>query len=498
MSKIDDDTFIEMKGIGKKYGGVTALDNVDFRVKTGEAISLAGENGSGKSTLIKILVGVEQPTFGQIVIDGKSYSQLSPRLAAANGISVIFQDFSLFSNLTVAENIAFAAQLSEKKRLFDRAATLSIAQKALDRIGVNINLNSRVETLPVAHKQLVAICRGLASNARLIIMDEPTTALTGREVKALLSIIRKLKDSGIAVVFVSHKLAEVLEVCEEVFVLRNGKNAANGPARDFDAASLTKHMTGRDISEAKPPLNIDKAKNLLVVDQLGKEGAFSDINFKLKEGEVLGISGVLGSGRTSLAKALFGLVAPEKGRITLSGNNVPLGNPIAATQAGIGYVPEDRLTEGLFLTQSIIRNVSVSRFDDHQSGGFLNLTSLFDEARGWIEKLRIKAADCEAEVKSLSGGNQQRVALARWLSRAPKVLVLNGPSVGVDVGSKADIHAIIRELAESGMGIIVISDDLPELLATCGQILMMKDGRIDSIVRAEETNEIELAAKLAS
>ena len=498
MSKIDDDTFIEMKGIGKKYGGVTALDNVDFRVKTGEAISLAGENGSGKSTLIKILVGVEQPTFGQIVIDGKSYSQLSPRQAAANGISVIFQDFSLFSNLTVAENIAFAAQLSEKKRLFDRAATLSIAQKALDRIGVNINLNSRVETLPVAHKQLVAICRGLASNARLIIMDEPTTALTGREVKALLSIIRKLKDSGIAVVFVSHKLAEVLEVCEEVFVLRNGKNAANGPARDFDAASLTKHMTGRDISEAKPPLNIDKAKNLLVVDQLGKEGAFSDINFKLKEGEVLGISGVLGSGRTSLAKALFGLVAPEKGRITLSGNNVPLGNPIAATQAGIGYVPEDRLTEGLFLTQSIIRNVSVGRFDDHQSGGFLNLTSLFDEARGWIEKLRIKAADCEAEVKSLSGGNQQRVALARWLSRAPKVLVLNGPSVGVDVGSKADIHAIIRELAVSGMGIIVISDDLPELLATCGQILMMKDGRIDSIVRAEETNEIELAAKLAS
>ena len=498
MSQIDDDTFIEMKGIGKKYGGVTALDNVDFRVKTGEAISLAGENGSGKSTLIKILVGVEQPTFGQIFIDGKSYSQLSPRLAAACGISVIFQDFSLFSNLTVAENIAFAAQLSEKKRLFDRASTLRIAQEALDRIGVNINLNSRVETLPVAHKQLVAICRGLASNARLIIMDEPTTALTGREVQALLSIIRKLKDSGIAVVFVSHKLAEVLEVCEEVFILRNGKNAAHGPARDFDAASLTRHMTGRDISEAKPPLNIDKAKNLLIVDQLGKEGAFRDINFKLKEGEILGISGVLGSGRTSLAKALFGLVAPEKGSIALSGHNVPLGNPIAATQAGIGYVPEDRLTEGLFLTQSIIRNVSVGRFDDHQSGGFLNLASLFDEARGWIEKLRIKAPDFDAEVKSLSGGNQQRVALARWLSQAPKVLVLNGPSVGVDVGSKADIHAIIRELAESGMGIIVISDDLPELLATCGQILMMKDGRIDSIVRAEETNEIELAAMLAS
>jgi simple sugar transport system ATP-binding protein len=498
MSKHDDDTFIEMKGIRKKYGGVTALEDVDFRIKTGEAICLAGENGSGKSTLIKILVGVEQPTSGQICIDGKSYNHLNPRLAAAIGISVIFQDFSLFSNLTVAENVAFATHLSEKKRLFDRSATRRIAQEALDRIGVEIDLDARVETIPVAHKQLVAICRGLASNARLIIMDEPTTALTGREVQALLHIIRKLKESGIAVVFVSHKLAEVLEVCEEVFVLRNGENVADGPARDFDAVSLTRHMTGRNISEAKPPLNIDQAKNLLVVDQLGKKGAFEDINFELKEGEVLGISGVLGSGRTALAKALFGLVAPDKGSITLSGKNIALGNPIAATQAGIGYVPEDRLTEGLFLTQSIIRNVSVGRFDHHRSGGFLDLASLVNEARGWIEKLRIKAPDFEAEVKSLSGGNQQRVALARWLSQAPRVLVLNGPSVGVDVGSKADIHAIIRELAESGIGIVVISDDLPELLATCGRILMMKDGRIDSIVMAGETNEIELAAKLAS
>ncbi|MAL04724.1 MAG: lipase, partial [Rhodobiaceae bacterium] len=247
MSQHKDDTFIDLKGIVKRYGGVTALDDVDFRVKMGEAICLAGENGSGKSTLIKILVGVEQPTSGQIFIDGKSYAQLNPRLAAASGVSVIFQDFSLFSNLTVAENISFATQLSDKRRLFDKGSTQKIAQEALDRIGVEIDLDARVENIPVAHKQLVAICRGLASNARLIIMDEPTTALTGREVQALLGIIRKLKDDGIAVVFVSHKLAEVLEVCEEVFVLRNGQNVAQGPAQDFDAASLTRHMTGRDV-----------------------------------------------------------------------------------------------------------------------------------------------------------------------------------------------------------------------------------------------------------
>ncbi len=499
MSQYKDDTFIELKGIVKKYGGVTALDDVDFRVKLGEAIGLAGENGSGKSTLIKILVGVEQPTSGQIFIDGKPYAQLNPRLAAASGVSVIFQDFSLFSNLTVAENISFATQLSDKRRLFDKGSTRKIAQEALDRIGVEIDLDGRVENIPVAHKQLVAICRGLASNARLIIMDEPTTALTGREVQALLRIIRKLKDDGIAVVFVSHKLAEVLEVCEEVFILRNGQNVAQGQAQDFDAASLTRHMTGRDVPEARPPLNIDQAETLLEVDSLGKEGAFDDISFELKAGEILGISGVLGSGRTSLAKALFGLVAPDQGSICLSGENIPLGNPIAATRAGIGYVPEDRLTEGLFLTQSIIRNVSVGRFDHHhRSGGFLDLASLVDEARGWIERLRIKAPDHQAEVKSLSGGNQQRVALARWLSQTPRVLVLNGPSVGVDVGSKADIHEIIRELAMSGIGVVVISDDLPELLATCGRILVMKDGRIDSTVKAGEMNEIELAARLAS
>ena len=499
MTRDEETAFIEVKGITKRYGGVTALDDVDFRIRAGEALCLAGENGSGKSTLIKILVGVEQPTSGHIFIDGKKYSQLNPRIAAASGIAVIFQDFSLFSNLTVAENIAFSSQLSGQARIFSHARTKQIAQAAIERIGVTIDLDARVESIPVAHKQLVAICRGLASKARLIIMDEPTTALTEREVRTLLNIIRKLKDDGIAVVFVSHKRAEVLEVCEEVFVLRNGKNVANGAATEFDAASLTRHMTGRDVPAALPPANIDQAKTLLSVESLGKKGAFEDINFALKAGEVLGISGLLGSGRTSLAKALFGLVEPDHGTITLAGEAIPLGDPIAATKAGIGYVPEDRLTEGLFLTQSIIRNVAVGRLDHHQKpSGFLNLGSLVDEARTWIERLKIKAPDIEAAVKSLSGGNQQRVALARWLSQAPRVLILNGPSVGVDVGSKADIHAIIHELAETGIGVVVISDDLPELLATCGRILVMKGGLIDGVVAGGTLTETELATRLAS
>ena len=490
---------ISLKRIVKNYDGVMALDGVDFQILSGQATCLAGENGSGKSTLIKILAGVEPPSSGQIFIDGILHRQLSPRLSAASGVSVIFQDFSLFSNLTVAENIAFSAQLGRKTWRYDRQVTHNIAKAALDRIGVEIDLNARVETLSVAKKQLVAICRGLAFKTRLLIMDEPTTALTGREIRSLLGIIRKLKSEGIAVLFVSHKLAEVLEVCEEVYVLRNGKNVIYGLANDFDVASLARHMTGREVRNINTPTVTESTAELLSVKSLSKAGAFSNISFTLKVGEVLGIAGVMGSGRTSLAKALFGLVKPERGDIQLDSKPVQTGNPIAAKKAGIGYVPEDRLTEGLFLTQSIFSNVYVGRFDAHQrSNGLLDFSTLIAEARDWIARLRIKTPDSNAAVKSLSGGNQQRVALARWLSQAPRVLILNGPSVGVDVGSKSDIHQIIFEVAKSGIGIIVISDDIPELLATCGRILVMKDGQIDATVMAKDVKETDLLEKLAS
>lgn len=493
-----DAPFVRMRGVVKRYGGVVALDGVDVDIRSGEAVCLAGENGSGKSTLIKILAGVEQPTAGRVEIDGRERTRLDPRLSAAAGVMVIYQDFSLFPNLTVAENIAFASELGAHRRFVNRRRVLERARSALERIDVDIPLNARLETLPVAHKQLVAICRALAADARLIVMDEPTTALTEREVRSLLGIIRKLKDDGVAVLFVSHKLAEVLEVCETVFVLRNGQLVADGPATDFDAASLTRYMTGRDVPETPPSATTTEAATLLEVDRLGKDGAFEDISFTLTAGEVLGISGLLGSGRTSLAKALFGLVSPDRGHVTLAGDEVPIGDPIAASKAGLGYVPEDRLTEGLFLTQSIVRNVAIGRLDQHERRGFLDLKALSAEATDWLQRLKVKTPDAEAPVKSLSGGNQQRVALARWLSRAPRVLILNGPSVGVDVGSKADIHDIVRDLARAGIGIIVISDDLPELLAVCHRILVMKSGRLVDEIAGGSINETELGHRLAS
>ncbi len=490
--------FIQMQGVAKHYAGVTALDGVDFSIRPGEAVCLAGENGSGKSTLIKLLAGVERPSGGTIRIDGAAFQALDPQTSAARGIAVIFQDFSLFPNLSVAENIAFGAQLAEHQRRYRPGYARTLARAALERIGVDIPLGTRVEDLPVAHKQLVAICRGLATDVRLLIMDEPTTALTEREVKRLQEIIRRLKAEGVAVVFVSHKLTEVLEVSERVVVLRNGRKVAEGAAAEFDTATLARHMTGRDVPEASPPPVPEAAETLLSVSGLTKPGSFADVSFSLRRGEILGITGLLGSGRTSLAKALFGLVAAGSGEVRLGDQAVPLGDPIAAAAAGLGYVPEDRLTEGLFLTQSILRNVAVGRLDAHRCGGFLNRLGLRGEAADWLGRLRVKAPDIEAPVQSLSGGNQQRVALARWLARAPEVLILNGPSVGVDVGSKADIHAIIRDLAHRGLGVIVISDDLPELLTTSHRILVMRAGRMVEEIPAGSVSEEDLAHRLAS
>lgn len=494
-----DAPLIALSGVTKTYAGITALEDVGFTISAGEAVCLAGENGSGKSTLIKILAGVEQPDSGAIAFGGQVQGALTPRAAAAAGVKVIFQDFSLFPNLSVAENIAFSTELGEHRHIYNRARVRALAASTLARVGVGIDLEAKVETLPVAHKQLVAICRALATAARLIIMDEPTTALTGREVATLLGIIRRLKADGVAVLFVSHKLAEVLEVCEHVVVLRNGRKVAEGPAAEFDQARLTRHMTGRDVADAPPEALESDAPLLMAVRGLTKTGTFAGVGFDLHRGEVLGISGLLGSGRTSLAKALFGLVAPDAGEVVVDGHAVRLGDPLAAAHAGIGYVPEDRLTEGLFLAQSIARNVAIGRLEAHGRGaGVLDLAGLWADAADWLNRLRVKTPQITAPVRSLSGGNQQRVMLARWLARSPQVLVLNGPSVGVDVGSKADIHGIIRELSRQGLGVIVISDDLPELLTTCHRILVMKEGRITEDMARATTSEADLAQRLAS
>ena len=490
---------VRLDAISKSFAGVQALSGVSFSIEAGQGVCLAGENGSGKSTLIKILAGVEKPDDGRVVIDGESFSALDPRISVARGIQVIYQDFALFPNLTVAENIAFSAELTSGHRLVNRRRIRTLAQKVLERIAVDIPLDTRIEALAVADKQLVAIARALALDARLVIMDEPTTALTEREVQSLLAIIRRLKAAGVAVLFVSHKLAEIFEVCEKIVVIRNGEVVSDKPAGEFDLDSLAYHMTGRhfEMTVARP---FDpQAAPVLEVRDLGRDGTLDGIGFELRPGEVLGIAGLLGSGRTQLAKALFGLLPVDRGEIRLDGKEISLAGPLDAIAAGIGYVPEDRLTEGLFLSQSIARNIAVGRLDAFSGPlGWLDRTGLGAEARDWLKRLSVAAPNAGVPVKSLSGGNQQRVVLARWLAGSPRILILNGPTVGVDIGSKADIHAIIADLAERRLGVIVISDDLPELIGCCHRILVMKEGRIVEEIAGGAVDAGELAARLAS
>lgn len=495
------DALLTVRNLSKSFAGVQALDQVNLTIEKGEIRCLVGENGCGKSTLIKLIAGVETPTEGRIVIDGREYRQLRPIDAIREGIQVIYQDFSLFPNLGVAENIAFNYQLAQNRRLVSWREVQRVARAAVDKIGVRLDLDARVEDLPVADKQIVAICRAIIQRARLVIMDEPTTALTEKEVRALFGVIKTLQSEGISILFVSHKLNEVFEISEKITILRNGRNAADGPTAGFNRGTLVQYMTGRDIREAsfQSRAAADVASPLLSVKRLSRWGRFDDVCFEVNPGEILGITGLLGSGRTELALALFGIRPADSGQIAVDGKPVRVRSVRDAILNGIGYVPEDRLTEGLFLERPISKNIGASTIRRLLGRRrLIDVPAFYQQAERWMSDLKIASPSHQLPVKSLSGGNQQRVVLAKWLATEPRILILNGPTVGVDVGSKADIHQIIRGLAAQGMGVILISDDLPEVLQNCSRILVMRRGRIVAELPAGGTTEAELSQHLTS
>ncbi len=491
------DAFLSLSHISKSYAGVQALDDVSLIVKPAEIHCLVGENGSGKSTLIKIIAGVVSPDEGQIVINGKPFPRLAPMDAIREGIQVIYQDFSLFPNLTVAENIALNYELSRNTRIVRWGEVRRLAQAALDKIGVRLPLDAEVESIPVADKQLVAIARALVQNARLIIMDEATTALTEKEIRALFGVIRNVQRDGVAVLFVSHKLNEVLEIADKAMIIRNGKVVVDADAAALDRNKLVYYMTGRRIDEADYDYVPQSKQPLLEVSHLSSPGNFEDISFSLYPGEIVGVTGLLGSGRTELALSLFGVLPAMRGEVRIDGQLVRIRDIQSAIRHGIGYVPEDRLTEGLFLDQSINRNIVIRTIDTlRQAGGLLSPARLEAHAREWINNLSIKTSNPELPVKSLSGGNQQRVVLAKWLASKPRILILNGPTVGVDVGSKTELHEIIKSLAGEGIGILVISDDIPELLHLCNRILLMRRGRLAGMFERAVLDENKLTTLL--
>jgi simple sugar transport system ATP-binding protein len=488
------------RGITKRFGGVTALQDVSFEIRPGEVHTLVGENGSGKSTLIKIIAGVHAPDAGTIEVGGEIFERLTPRSAIALGVEVIFQDFSLFPNLSVAENIAMSTQIAERRKLVRPGDFRRIATDVVSNVGATLDLDARVADLSVADRQLTAICRALQHQARIIFMDEPTTALTRREVQALFRVVEVLKERGVALVFVSHKLDEVMEVSERMTVLRNGVVAARGEVGDFDRASLVRAMIGKPVSDTPPSDSMRAdASPVLEVEGLTLAGAFVDVSFSVRPGEVLGVTGLLGSGRTEIAEALFGIRRADSGRVEVDGKRVRIRRVRDAVRAGIGYVPPDRLTQGVFLDQSIARNIVAGSLDRLVSR--LNLLRGREAARvvdRAASEFRIVMSSSAAPVRSLSGGNQQRVVLAKWLTRNPRILMLNGPTVGVDIGSKHEILEMLRVKAGEGVAILVISDDVPELVAVCHRVLVVRRGRVAGVLEGERLREDEILKELVA
>jgi simple sugar transport system ATP-binding protein len=487
------DPVLRVQGIVKSFGGVQALKGVTLEIGAGEIHCLAGENGSGKSTLIKVISGVHEPDAGTIEIGGRTFTRLSPMEAISLGVQVIYQDFSVFPNLSVMENLALNMELMDSRKLMNYRRARSIAAHAVSLVGFTIDLDERVENLSVADRQLIAICRALLQNSKLIIMDEPTSALTKKEVKALFTVIKSLQSRGISILFVSHKLDEVFEISERYTILRSGENAAAGSTKDLDRTAFAFHMTGRQFTEESYRTTGPRGAPVLSVKGLTLRGAYNGISFDLAPGEILGITGLLGSGRTELVETLFGITKPDKGTIEINGRRARMRSVKAAIRRGIGYVPSDRLTEGLFQPQAIQRNIVVAVLSRLSSRlGVLRRKAIAETTARWISELSIATKDPSLPVRTLSGGNQQKVVLARWLANDLKVLILNGPTMGVDIGSKYDIHALMRKLAAAGLAIIVVSDDLPEVLACTSRILVMRDGAFVQELDPATTTEARL------
>lgn len=464
---------LRVAGVSKAYGKVPALKDVSLTVPRGTVHGLIGENGSGKSTLSKIVAGSETPDAGTVSVGESDLQDFTPRESLHAGVRMIYQDLALFPSLSVAENISFSG---DRPLLSFRspAAAHARADAALTDLGLDIDPRQELGRLPAGQRQLVAIARAVSSDGRLIMMDEPTAALTHGEIDRLLETVATLRARGISFVFVSHKLREVSAIADGLTVLRNGEVVSTGPAAEYDEQRMTELMVGGDVRAHAREEILDRTKPpALRLRRASLGDRFSDVDLEVRRGQVLGLAGLVGSGRTEIGLAIAQLIHLAKGSVTVDGRRVP------PRGSRIQYVPEDRLTEGLILDWTIADNIATQSLTPlGGTGHWVAQSRLLDLARTWAERLRIKTPTVEAPVSSLSGGNQQRVLLARALATEPEVLVLNNPTVGVDIGSRAEIHALIKSLADSGMAIVVISDEPAELISVCDDIAIVRRGRV--------------------
>ncbi|MCD6355734.1 MAG: sugar ABC transporter ATP-binding protein [Anaerolineaceae bacterium] len=494
---------LKMENITKRFGGVTALKNVNIEIGKGEIVCLLGENGSGKSTMIKIISGVYTLDEGRAFINGKEFKKITPLRSINEGIAVIYQDFSLFPDLTVAENIAISEIVLAGDKLMNWKKMERIAEEKMARLGIHFPLDAQVGKMSAADRQLIAIAKVLLERTKLIIMDEPTTALSRKEIEALCDTIHDLKDQGISILFVSHKLNEVRDLAERLIILRNGEKVYDElvDKKHFDFEKVGFLMTGRHIDTSKieysePDL---KATPKLEVEHLTLAGKFDDVSFKLYQNEVLGITGLLGGGQNDLALALFGAPPADSGTIKVEGEEKKIKYIHDSVNAGFGYVPADRIRVGLFMEHSIAQNiVPVIIKTLVNKLGVLFPEKIKEFGRKWVKILEVKTPSVDLPANSLSGGNQQRLVLAKWMASDPTVLIMDGPTVGVDIGSKAEIHDLMRKMGREGRGVILISDDIPELIQVCNRILVMRDGKIIAEHISKETSEQALYEELVA
>lgn len=473
--------------ICKSYVGVQALDDVSITIKEGEIKCLAGENGCGKSTFVKIIAGVENCTSGSIEINGKNLTKHTAMDAINEGIQVIFQDLCLFDAMSVADNIAMNRLIKEGKPLTNKKEIQKIAQDALNLIGVTLPLDVQVKELSIANRQIIAICRALALDAKLLFMDEPTTALTKNEVDALLDIVLGLKKRNIAVVFISHKLDEVMRIADSITVIRDGHKIGDFAADELDSGKLAYYMTGRQVDYQKYERKCSDDQKILEVKNLSKKGNYEDVSFFVRKGDILGITGLLGAGRTELALSVFGMNKPDSGEIYFEGEKVAISSPEDAIDLGIGLVPEERDTQGLFSKKSVNENVAAAILK--RLKGFMgNIDSRGSRklAKESIDQFRIKVYSEDTVINTLSGGNRQKALIARWAASNPKLFILDTPTVGIDIGSKAEIYEYIQQFASDGIGVIIISDEVEEIISNCNRVIVMFNGGIVKEYSEEE------------
>ncbi len=482
---------LKMEGVSKIFPGVKALDNINITAYKGEVTALMGENGAGKSTLMKILSGVYQKDEGKVFIEGEEAHIKNIKSAEEYGVTIIHQEMSLINNLTIAENIFLGNEKFNKfTKKINKKLLLERSILFLDQIGCNLDPNKLVSSINVGEKQMVEIAKALTKNARIIIMDEPTTALTKIETQNLFKVIENLKKKGIAIIYISHRMEEIFAICDRVEVLRDGKYAGNALIKEIDNNKLIAMMVGRTIEEQFPYKKIEKGKVLLEVSNLTSKVGINNISFTVREGEIVGIAGLMGAGRTELAKTIFGYYKKEKGTIKLKGKRINIKNIQQAINNGICYLSEDRKKEGCILGLSVEDNMILSNLCKYENGfKIINKNKTKKDIDFYIKKLNIKTPNKDQLIKNLSGGNQQKVILAKWLLLSPDILIIDEPTRGIDVGAKKEIYELLNELKESGKAIIMISSDLPEVLGISDRILVMSEGKITGELNREEATQ---------